>query len=249
MWRLLIGLVVGIAGGAAVSLLNTDGYTLSAPLVALGAGLALGILLGWKREGPRRALGGGMVAGGLAGLLIAASQLAGAWQALANPLAPYWLRGLNPNGVLFWALAVGLAALCLLLVIAPAGALAGVTSAWTGFRPVPRRTPRSAGPVRPAVAIEVTPIAQTRRAAAAPTRPTTPHLSERPTPRPRSTQPNLTSRSTAAPVRPAEPSRPHPSTAVGRQTRPVLPSIPSQPPQRGEQEPDAASWLLPGFME
>jgi hypothetical protein len=142
MGRLLFGLIVGVAGGAAVSMLNVNGYTLVAPLVALAAGLALGVALGWGRREPSRALGWGLVTGGLAGLLIASGQLAGVWQALASPRAPDWLRGLDAGSDLFWLLAGGTAVLCLLLAAVSAGALAGVVSAWTGFHP---RRARPAG--------------------------------------------------------------------------------------------------------
>jgi hypothetical protein len=238
MWRLIIGLVVGIAGGVAISLLNTDGYLLVAPLVALGAGLTLGLLLGWKREGPLRALGGGTVAGGLAGLLIAASQLAGLWQSSANPLAPDWLRSLTPNDVMFRALAAGTTALCLLLVMVPAGALAGIVSAWTGYRRDPRRAAGATTNMRLMPTAISTSTAQAPRAsglmrAEAPALETAPTQEGRPPASQRLPQAS----------QPAAPNRPR------YVTPPVPVSQPSRPPQASGWESEPTPWLLPGSME
>ena len=142
--RLVIGLIVGIAGGAVIAVLNVDGHTLVAPLVALVGGLTLGVALGWRRPGPGRALGLGLLVGGLAGLLMAGGQLVGVWQALASPRAPEWLRTFTPGGQHFWWLAGGLATLCLLLAAGFTGALAGVVSAWTGYHAPPSVSATSA---------------------------------------------------------------------------------------------------------
>lgn len=137
MGRLLLGVIAGALGGAAIIGLDVAGYTLAGPLLALALALILGIALGWRRARAGSALGAGLLVGGVAGLLMGGGQLAGVWQALSSPRSPDWLLALVPGGDLFWALAGSTAALCVLLASLLSGAVAGLVAGWTGYHARP----------------------------------------------------------------------------------------------------------------
>lgn len=132
MSRFVTGLIIGAIGVAAIYTMNLNGYTLAAPLVGLAGGLLIGILVGWRNPRPGRALGVGLGTGLLAGLLMLGGQVAGVPRALTGPRASAWMRAITPGSDLFWWLAGGTGALCLILAAGVAGFLAGVLSAWTG---------------------------------------------------------------------------------------------------------------------
>lgn len=229
MGRLVISLLVGVAGSVAIMALNQRQFSMGAPLVGLVAALLLGLILGLRRPKPGRALGVGLALGGLAGLVMAAGQVYGLTTGIDSLRLPAVLLDQMDDITLFWTLAGLSAGMCFLFAMGVTGALAGIVSSWTGLRGtgVPGRGAR--------VAIAAAPAgrAPASRPVAAPA----------PSSRPAAPRP------TAAPAPNSRPMAPRPALLEPALLEPAPPlplaPLPSSPPIRSEW----SGALLPGPLD
>jgi hypothetical protein len=134
MGRLVIGLIVGAVGAAAVFSLNQSNLTLMTPLVAMLGGLLSGALLGWRNPRPGGALRAGLQAGAIAGFLMGVAQFSSVARVVHTAGAPIWMRDISQYSPLYGWLTRGMGGLLILLTALIGGCFAGVLSGWTGFR-------------------------------------------------------------------------------------------------------------------
>ena len=113
MNRYLAGLVVGVVAAGSVVALDLNHLSLLVIVVALVAGVVTGALAGWRAPQPRAALLAGLLTAAIAGALLAVADLAAG-------------GATNQRGI-------AVALLGLALCVASGVAVAGLTSAWTGY--------------------------------------------------------------------------------------------------------------------